>query len=887
MKSLEQLHTQAEQIEEAVLPNSNTANLVGDTIKGIIEILQKKEYGPISGYIHCDSLDELPTEPTASERKCAWIVSSHLYVWVGTGGDTLDGLYQDCGTVQGPPGKDGADGISIGDDWTAFSEVSALDGKTDEQKAAMVPDGAAVEEMAKIGTTLTGTTYSNRVINGSGASVQPSSSNGNRLVVVFDISQFVGQTIDFSSYNNYANAYSWAVWKGDTKVSSTGLSQNTDVRVMSEATSAKGGYTGHITVEEGDRFLALVGYSSHDTDAKASIAVKEVVSKNAEAVKQNKEDITAVNTYTRSYSPVATYPNRIINASGASVQPSSGNANRLVVVFDISQLIGVEIALSAYNGYDGAYSWAVLREGTTWSATGLTQNTDARVISDASVAAGVYTGNIVVQPGDKWLAMVNYNGKSVDVMNLVTPLGDKIRELDGLANPEEIKEYNNMSSFALKVKNLAHGTGLKPLVLAHFSDIHGNGKALSRMLSWCSMYGNYIDDILHTGDTVESKYSDGMAFWDNAGADGILNIIGNHDASTSSNGNGGKSQAECYDLVMAPYIDDWRVVQPDGVDDSSSPEYKACYWYKDYTTKNVRLIALDCMVKATGTAEQVETQLAWLHEVLLDAAEKNMTVVAAYHSHPLSAGYDRVECPFSHMTAGNVGAYNWPSAAQMITDYVNNNLTGQVTAGKFACWLCGHQHKDVVVWYDTYGQLSIAIDSMSLSVTGRDISGKGQDCFNLVGIDTANHIVKLLRIGNDVDAQMRKIDMCSINYTTGKVVGVYYPTIPDVSGKEDKVAVAIISGTTLAAAVSTYYVGSSVGTLAVTLPTPTDATTVASVVLNIATGSSPAVTFTAESGVTISYSKDFALEASKEYEVNCLWQGTKWIIMAVEVETPS
>lgn len=115
----------------------------------------------------------------------------------------------------------------------------------------------------------------------------------------------------------------------------------------------------------------------------------------------------------------------------------------------------------------------------------------------------------------------------------------------------------------------------------------------------------------------------------------------------------------------------------------------------------------------------------------------------------------------------------------------------------------------------------------------------------------------------------------------------YLTSHQDISGKEDRVVVDTISGTTLTAAVGKYYVGSSVGTLAITLPTVSDSTHIASVVLNLAMGSSPAVTFTAASGVTISYSKGFALAASKEYEVNCLWQGTKWIVMENEIETPS
>lgn len=104
----------------------------------------------------------------------------------------------------------------------------------------------------------------------------------------------------------------------------------------------------------------------------------------------------------------------------------------------------------------------------------------------------------------------------------------------------------------------------------------------------------------------------------------------------------------------------------------------------------------------------------------------------------------------------------------------------------------------------------------------------------------------------------------------------------DISGKEDRVAISTISGTSLSAVAGTYYVGSSIGTLAVTLPTITDATHGTSVTLNIATGSSPNVTFTAASGVTITKSKGFTIAASKEYEIICFWNGTKWLITMVE-----
>ena len=110
-KSLDQLLVQAEQIESNVLPNSNTAGLVGDTIKGVVEHLQAREYGPVAGYVHCESLEDLPTEDlTPTEKKCAYIVDGHFYVFVGEGGDTLDGRYQDCGELRGATGGKGDKG---------------------------------------------------------------------------------------------------------------------------------------------------------------------------------------------------------------------------------------------------------------------------------------------------------------------------------------------------------------------------------------------------------------------------------------------------------------------------------------------------------------------------------------------------------------------------------------------------------------------------------------------------------------------------------------------------------------------------------------------------------------------------------------------------------
>ena len=124
--------------------------------------------------------------------------------------------------------------------------------------------------------------------------------------------------------------------------------------------------------------------------------------------------------------------------------------------------------------------------------------------------------------------------------------------------------------------------------------------------------------------------------------------------------------------------------------------------------------------------------------------------------------------------------------------------------------------------------------------------------------------------------------------TLGQVTSITEVTItqPDISGKEDKMDIITVSATSLAPSVNKYYrFTADVGTLAVTLPTVTDTTKVASIVFYLTTGSSPNVTFTSTHSVV--YQDGFQLDASKTYEVNALFNGSAWVLMAAEINTGS
>lgn len=61
----------------------------------------------LTGYRSVSSVEELPTAPTT----LGYLIGTHLYVYVGEGGNASDGLYYDCGEFRGPQGEQGIQGI--------------------------------------------------------------------------------------------------------------------------------------------------------------------------------------------------------------------------------------------------------------------------------------------------------------------------------------------------------------------------------------------------------------------------------------------------------------------------------------------------------------------------------------------------------------------------------------------------------------------------------------------------------------------------------------------------------------------------------------------------------------------------------------------------------
>ena len=92
------------------------------------------------------------------------------------------------------------------------------------------------------------------------------------------------------------------------------------------------------------------------------------------------------------------------------------------------------------------------------------------------------------------------------------------------------------------------------------------------------------------------------------------------------------------------------------------------------------------------------------------------------------------------------------------------------------------------------------------------------------------------------------------------------------------------SGTTLFPLVGYYYTASeAIDSLDITLPAIDDTATTKSIMINLTTGSSPLVTYTSEDDKPIAKFASYSLEANKEYELNIIFNGSKWIIASAEL----
>lgn len=310
-------------------------------------------------------------------------------------------------------------------------------------------------------------------------------------------------------------------------------------------------------------------------------------------------------------------------------------------------------------------------------------------------------------------------------------------------------------------------TNTQPVSLLWFSDIHADAVELGRIIKLRDKYSVLFDDAICTGDMVALRFSDGMDWWYNtSGSDGILMVIGNHDALAASSGydwTNLKNESDQYDRYFAPNISKWGCVYNSG----------KTYYYKDYTNQKVRLIVLNVMLTGTDKTAQ-ET---WLADVLESARIAGLSVIVANHG-PIEKA-DKIEGNFSSYDSGGTGA-STSSYTALSEDYLSLIQNFIDAGGEFICHIAGHSHIDRFLRSKAYpSQYCVVLDALSryygnqYSDTQRTDNTKSQDLANVLVLDTSSKTVKIIRIGADMDHYCRQKHGMTFNYSTGEILAEY------------------------------------------------------------------------------------------------------------------
>lgn len=293
---------------------------------------------------------------------------------------------------------------------------------------------------------------------------------------------------------------------------------------------------------------------------------------------------------------------------------------------------------------------------------------------------------------------------------------------------------------------------VKPLVLAHFSDIHGDATNMSRIMEFCNRYRDSIDDILCCGDIHKSYWNDGVEWYSSiTGTDKILFTAGNHDYYETESTGGNityKTAAEVYNRFIAPFKDNWGATIVENKN----------YYYKDYTASDIRLIVVDYY-------DWNSEQETWLVNTLLSAKTNGLQVLISSHV-PASWDLNFVECPFtSYQKRKEPSSLKDTTISQKVQDFIDYG-------GIFICYLTGHTHLDAIGTLRNYpAQLNITIDCASsrysdviVSDVERTVGTKSQDLFNIFSVNPYNKVIKIMRVGADYDSWLRHINTVCYNY---------------------------------------------------------------------------------------------------------------------------
>ena len=300
-----------------------------------------------------------------------------------------------------------------------------------------------------------------------------------------------------------------------------------------------------------------------------------------------------------------------------------------------------------------------------------------------------------------------------------------------------------------------------------FSDIHGSVKNLSRILMSAKAYKDRLNCILNVGDTVQYFNPAGLEWYNEQVQDfniPVITAVGNHDAWTKdwtfdTNEN-------IYSLITSKVKENVpSIVQPD-----NASGIFANYYY--YDTDKVRVIVLLSMMYENNQPYFDDNQKNWLISVLADAKTNNKAIIIMNHCPLNPSDAEEIECSWT-------SKQTWKTGYMHMNETIPECVDGFIKdGGTFICYLCGHTHRDFVLQSIKYPNqicfvtMSARYEYVEDGWRSQDENNDDFDSFNYIGVDLKKSVIKIKRIGTNVNAWMQRRNTLCWDFKNHKLVSV-------------------------------------------------------------------------------------------------------------------
>lgn len=545
-KSFSELQTLAIQIRDELNKKKNSAQRVGSAlldiidncIQNITDIKQKLSVfeHACSGFKRVSSEAQLPVTPSQEDLAKGFLVNTSLYLYVGTGGNAVNGRYFNVGDIRGPQGEPGSKGETGNTGPTGEKGEQGNSGVTGDTSDIVVInnlDGGESEE----GSIKVLAAEQGKVLNKKFTEFEGGNSN--------NISKVLGLRLEYLGlYVNNYNAGSLTASEGEKNGLFTYVEPNTEYRIENVSvlypnaaiqcySGDKIGNIGYTNIQDG-KFTTLDGTRSIVISVNTSLTnnpvlkssestLKENVDNNTKNISTNTENISTniediKNTNSILYYPVEVFPHEILKNSYL-------DADGGIRTFNGYTSYVYKVEKNAYYVVDGQKANASNTLYVQWDADRIVIQRPSTSVYPPQIIKPLDDCKYIVTTFATKLYKLEYN--NIDrIDNLLKDIGTENAEIkiEGVISgntfikSDGTLEKNGSYSFLINMyeveENCLYRINGKGLATGSFLTSRQKYCITSNVNKETTPYVVDVDDVLLVGPTIQQ--------WDDAGGNYVI-----------------------------------------------------------------------------------------------------------------------------------------------------------------------------------------------------------------------------------------------------------------------------------------------------------------------------------------------------------------------------